>query len=314
MRKHYKLNGSFALEVVDGATHRVERSLPLKNNLILNQGKNYVAQRSFVENILYCAVGTGTTPPLLTDTGLSNEAARTGDVATEVTTPCETTLVGAVYSLKKTFKFGVQASPLAIGEIGWSYTATAGANLFSKSLIIDEQGNTTVIVLAPGKYLRVAYTLQITIGPSTSQSGDAGITGWTAPGVYMVQKVGLRSILSDGSLSYYDSGNDCNEPSGAGTIFIGTSSTAPAAFGSAVDRSGATNYTASISNQYLGAGALYKVGNFGKGSAVNSSLRSMGVGPAASSTSNTGAVFVFNANQAKGTDFILAIKVLYTWS
>lgn len=314
MHKHYKLKGSFKIEIVDEKTQQIERALPHKNNLILNQGLDFISQRSFVENILSCAVGSGTTPPLLTDTGLLEENDRTNQVDTTVEDACETLLNGTTYSLKKTFRFNTKTAPTPVGEIGWSYSNSPGANLFSKSLIIDENENTTVVVINPGKYLRVTYTLEINFSPTTATIANSSIDVWpTASGVYSFQLVGLRSILTNGNLSFYDAGNDCNEPSASGSIFIGTDSTAPTTFGSSVTRGG-TNYSTGVFNKYLGNGVSKKYGSFGKNVAANSSLRSMGIGAAGSATSNTGAVFVFDSNQTKGADFILVIELYYSWS
>lgn len=314
MLKKYKLRGFFKIEVVDEKTRLVEKSLPVTNNLILTQGKDFVAQRSFVENILYCAVGSGSSAPLLSDTGLANELARTNTVDGSVTSACLTSLSSNVYSLKKTFKFSTITSPVTYGEIGWSYSSSSGANLFSKALIIDINGNPSPVQLGVGKYLRVVYTLEITLTPNTSQTGSANISGWTTNGSYMLQKIGLRSITADGSLSYYDSADDCNEPSAAADFFLGTSSAALASFGSATDRSAGTNYVKGCALEYLGNGVSYKKVSFGKGEAVSSTLRSLGVGKVGSSTTETGFAYVFDANQTKGSEFLLPLKIIYSWS
>jgi hypothetical protein len=249
----------------------------------------------------------------LSDTGLTGEVDRTGTVDDEVEVPCQTQLTGNVYSLTKTFKFGVRGSPVNIGTIGWSPSASSGNNLFSKALII-KNGVPDVITLGAGQYLRVRYTLQITISPSTTQTGDANITGLPVPGQYMLQLIGLRSITANGSLDYYDAGSDCNEPSANSEVFLGTSSSALASFGSSANRSGGTNYVSAAANSYAGNGRLFKQASFGKGVAASSTLRSMGVGVAGSSTTNSGFVFLFDSNQTKSTSNILLLKFAYSWS
>lgn len=311
---HIKLKGFFTLDIVDEKSGKVEKAFPLKQNLILRQGIDYVAQRSFVENILYCAIGQGTVPPLLTDTGLTNELDRTGDVDSSLPFACLTTLEGNVYSLSKTFRFQTRASPMIVGQIGWSYSPTPGANLFSKSLIVSTAGLPTEITIDVGKYLRVKYTLQLTINPSTAVSGASNITNIIAPSTYAIQLIGLRKINEDGSLGYWDAGNDCNEPSGLGDIFLTTNSTALASFGSANSRSSGTNYTTPLSKSYLGGGRLAKYGSFGKGSAVETTFRSFGVGVSSSSMVNTGFVTLFDANVTKASDFILTLKIIYSWA
>ena len=49
---NYGIGGSFIIEIVDSETGITDQRFPLKNNLILNQGLNYISQRSFIENIL----------------------------------------------------------------------------------------------------------------------------------------------------------------------------------------------------------------------------------------------------------------------
>lgn len=310
---HYGINGFFIFETVDDATGVVE-SCPVKKNLILNQGIDYVAARSFVENMLYCALATSSVPPLLTDTGLVNEVMRTGDIDNTVENACITTLVGNIYSTTKVFRFPTLLSPITIGTLGLSYSATPGNNLFTKSLVITENGNPGPVTAGTGKYFRVSYTIQITIGPATPQSGSANITGWTVPAQWMMQYIGLKKLNSDGSVGFWDAGQDANEPSAVAGIFLGENSTALAALGSAVNRSGSTNYVTTSSNTYLGGGRLIKQGSFGKTVSDYTSLRSMGLGVVGSSTSNTSFAVVFDGNQTKGADYILPLQFVFSWA
>jgi len=309
---NYKLKGLFSWEIInsDGSVFDSE---PTRNNLILTQGINAVALRSFVENMLYCAIGTGSTPPLLSDTGLTGEVQRTGDVDGAVADACITTLSSNTYSLTKTFKFPANSFPITVGQIGWSWSNTAGNNLFSKALIV-KNGLPAQVTLGVGQYLRVKYTLQINISPSTAIVANSSIVNWSSPGQYNVQLIGLRSILTDGSLSYYDAGQDCNEPSSISDIFYGTSSLALGAFGSSADRSGGTNYTTTATTTYQNNGTTFKTASFGKNVGASTSIRSIGIGKAGSSPTNSGFVFLFDTNQTKGSDFIFNPKFIYTWS
>ena len=315
MHKHFKLKGFFKIEIVDAETGLVETTLAEKQNLILNQGKDFVAQRTFVENILYCAVGAGTTSPLPSDVGLQAEVMRTGNIETNIAVPCQTTLASNVISFTKTFAFPVSVSPTTIGEIGWSWTPTAGNNLFSKSIIANQQGVPGPVTISPSKYLRVYYTLQVTIGPAGAVSFGASIAGWpTSTGQASMQYIGLRSITANGSLSYVDAGLACNEPSGTSEIFIGTSSAALAAFGSSTNRSAGTNYTNGAANNYKGNGVLWKTASFGKNNAASATLRSMGVGIVGSSYITSGYVCLLDSNQNKDTTYLLPLRFIYTWA
>lgn len=312
MPNHYKLRGKFSWEIVSD-NGDVIASEPVRDNLILTQGINAVALRSFAENVAYCAVGTSSTPPLLSDTALASEIQRTGSVDTTVG-GTETILNGNVYSISKVFRFPINLAPIVIGEIGWSWSDTAGANLFSKALIV-KNGVPDLITVGVAQYLRVKYTLEITISPSSIQAGDSNISGLSAAGQYNTQLIGLKKVNSDGSISDYDAGAGCNEPSSSScSIFIGTSSAALASFGSSTNRSGGTNYTSSIlSPTYLGNGRLIKFANFGKNIAASSTLRSFGIGPTSNPFTNSGFVFLSDGNMTKSADYLLTLTFLYSW-
>ncbi len=306
----YKLRGEYRWEIVDEATGTVERASG-RTNLILNQGIAYTAVYSFAECAQYCAIGAGNTAPLLTDTGLTDERYRTGNLDTSLQTYASTSLAGNAYAILRVFKFSDVSPFTAYGQIGWSPIATAGSNLFSKAQIVNETGSPQPVTVPAGKYLRVYYTLTVTLSPTASTAGNSNIVGLNVAGTYSMQFVGLRSITSSGSLSYYDAGNDCNEPSAASTFFIGRSSLALTSFGAAADRSGSTNYTTTASSTYVGNGLTRKRGSFAKTAANDTALRSFGNGLTGSSTVNSGFVFVFNAVQTKDSDHILTVDIYY---
>jgi hypothetical protein len=309
----YGLKGIYKIDVIDSITKKVVKSTGLHNNLILNQGIDYIAQRSFVENILYCCVGGGTLPPLFTDIGLASELARTGNV--DSSTNCSTSLVGNVYSLTKIFTFPISQGVLSIGEIGWSYSSSIGNNLFSKALVQDFNGNYGPLIVYAQQYIRVQYTLQISLSPTSSTAGASNIPDWVSSnGTYCLQFVGLKNISSNGAVGYYDAGNDCNEPSSVSVGFLSTSNSALSSFGSSTNRSAGTNYIQNISKNYLGSGLLYKQISFGKFSAISSNINSMGVGTGATPYTNSGFVFVFNSAQTKASGYLLPLKFIYSWA
>ena len=312
---HFGIKGSFILEIVDYSTKQVVQRSPVKRNLILTQGLNYVGAYSFAQNMAYCAIGSGTLAPLLSDTGLAGEIQRTNKADLTLANACLTSLVGNVYSLTKTFAFPVETYPVVIGEIGWSPSATAGNNLFSKSLVLDSNGNLGPIVVSTGQFVRVKYTLQITLSPITQQTiSTSNITGWaSASGKYCLQYVGLQNIGADGSIGYYDAAQDCNEPSSSPECFIGQNSAALNAFGSSPDRSGSTHYTSPTFVINALAGSLTKKASFGLDNANDTLLRSAGLGKAGSSSQYSGFAYVYDSAQTKTSDKILTLTFLYTW-
>lgn len=318
MRNHKGIRGEFWWELVDEATGLVAESSPVKRNLILNQGFDYAAQRSFVDNVSNCAIGTSTNAPLLTDTGLTSEAVRTNILDTSIANSALTTLSGNLYSFRRIFKFAANtiSHTSGYGEIGWSYSTTPGANLFSKAQLMDTGGNPGSIIVPTGKYLRVYYTITLTLIPSTSIHGPNNIDSFgSTAGTGGLQLIGLKKLNADGTTGNWDVGVDCNELYSTVDVFIGDSSAALAAFGASTNRSGSTNYVASPytgSYQGAGSGVMWKTGTFAKTSANDAALQSMGLGPVGSSTVNSGYAFLFDAPVTKDNLHLLTVTFVYS--
>lgn len=316
MKKEYGIWGEFFYEIVDDKTKKVLVRSEKRKNLILNQGLDALAARSFVENVSNCAASSSTIGPLYTDTGLIGEFDRTATLDTSLQTSASTTLTGNVYSFTRIFKFDTYVNPNYYGTIGWSYTNTPGNNLFSKALVLTPGGGAGPVFVASGQYLRVYYTINITLNPSTAVNGNSNINGIPGGdgGTYGLQYIGLKNINSQNVVGYYDAGNDCNELESQVEIFLSTSSVALAAFGSSVNRSASTNYTAKSTNTYAGPGTgiVYKQVGFGKNNAVNAAIRSMGTGIIGSSTTTSGFTYVFTNNQSKSATFNLIPIFIYS--
>lgn len=316
MKKDYGIWGEFFYEIVDDKTKKVLVRSEKRKNLILNQGLDALFARSFVENVTSCAASSSTVGPLFTDTGLVNEFDRTSTLDTSLQTSASTTLVGNVYSFTRVFKFDTFVNPNYYGTIGWSYTNTPGNNLFSKALVLTAGGGAGPVFVASAQYLRVYYTISITLNPSTATSGNSNIIGIPGGdgGSFGLQLIGLKNINSQNVVGFYDVGQDCNELESQVEVFLSTSNAAVATFGTATDRSGSTNYTTRSSNTYAGPGTgiVYKQVGFGKNNAVNASIKSMGTGIIGSSYTNTGFVYVFTNNQNKAATFNLSPIFVYT--
>lgn len=147
---------------------------PWARNLILDQGKNYWAggTGSFAYLVRACAVGTGTTPPAASDTGLQSEAKRTTTYYT-ASGGCGYSDTGATRKLWRTFDFPIESAGVNYTELGWSYSDSAGSNLFSRALI---SGGT--VSLTAGQSLRVVYELSITVAPASTTTENLSISGW----------------------------------------------------------------------------------------------------------------------------------------
>lgn len=317
-KRNYGIAGHFFWQIVDKETGRVESQSPVKKNLILNQGLDYIAARSFIENIIYCALGSAGTAPLQTDTGLASEKVRFNSLDQTVPGYASTSLNGNVYSLTLVFAAPVEKLGSYYGEIGWSYASSAGNNLYSKSQILDVNGNTGIIFVPINKYLRVSYTLSVTINPNQIQTTSANISDPTlsfvsSTGQHMIQLIGLKSINSNGTIGYYDVGSGCNEPSGPCSLFLSTNGTGLAPFGSSNLRTGAYYSGPAAFSYNDGSYQCIKSTSFGK-SFNASGLNSFGLGSNGQPQNNSGFVHVFNSPQTKAAGYILQLQTLYSWN
>ncbi len=182
----------------------VVQERPWAKNLILDQGKNYWAggTGSFAYLVRACAVGTGTTPVTASDTGLQSEAKRTTTYYTQ-SGGCGYSDTGATRKLWRTFDFPIESAGANYSELGWSYSDSAGANLFSRALI---SGGT--VSLTAGQSLRVVYELSITVAPASTTTENLSISGWPvspATGTEVTWKIQgaqtFSQVNSDGNSS-----------------------------------------------------------------------------------------------------------------
>lgn len=158
----------------------VAEERPFANNLILDQGINNILNgtANWANCFAYCAVGTGTGAPAVSDTSLGTEVIRTANYLTGAGN-CGTSnnYTTKTSMRKRTFDFPAEVSPKNYTELGWSHSSSPGANLFSRTLI----SGGTVTVLA-GQSLRVVYELTVQF-PNDTVATPA-ITGWpVAPSV-----------------------------------------------------------------------------------------------------------------------------------
>lgn len=160
----------------------VIESRPLKPNLVLKQALNnwFTGAYYFANFNRYCAIGTGTSTPAITDTGLGAEVRRTGMMLTGAGNCGSTLNTGAgTLTNKRTHDFPVQVANENFTELGWSHVGTAGNNLNSRVLISG--GTVTALV---GQQIRVVHEVTMTCAPTARQSGTIGIggtPGWPHP-------------------------------------------------------------------------------------------------------------------------------------
>lgn len=298
---HQHIKGSFIYEIVEENGLRVVERGEEKSNLILNQAFNFLAQRSYVENIVYCAIGVGTTPPLLTDTGLASESFRTNTLDTAIASPTTNSYAikpdgSSTYTITRVFKFSSLDNYTDYGELGWSYSPIAGNNLFSKTIFPSP------IRTPRGTYLRVTYTLTIGFAAPTSVFSNWGAGGFIYPpsfngvspsthawgSIAGFNYVGLRTITANGTVGFYDNALDVNEPCSSGvSIFMSQNGNVFETGG--YGTSGTYNKTAasysigvSYSGGHIGNGVYVRSASFGR--SLTGFVGSLGMGPTGANT------------------------------
>ena len=250
----------------DGA---IVNERPFAKNMILNQGKDSVmgGAHTFASTFRYCAAGSGSTAVSATDTGLVTEIVRTGTLLTG-SGNCGTTIASQTVTMRRTFDFPVETGSVNYRELGFSGTASSGANLWSRVLISGG-----VVSLVSGQSLRVVYDLAVTFAPTGTQSETIVISGWpvspatNTDATWALQDVGISTVSNEGNAvnaDIFDTNRTpiCTAVSGAITISpFGSNPTGGSAITGA-SKSGSwgsyTNgtYTRTASFDYCSAGSF----------------------------------------------------------
>jgi len=276
----------YTVEVVDAASGRVARRLPRKRNLILDQGLDGIAVRSWVASFTHAAIGTGTTATkrdsgaitvsrsgstltasagffeaadvgrlfkfdtgqevritaftsatqvttadsgaiaaaegtvwYVNQTGLTTETKRSATYSTDSGANGSTFLSGT-WTHKRTFIFSAETGTVTYREIGWSHTASAGANLFGRDLLAG-----VGVTLVSGQQLRVIMELSIAYSPATPAAYANVVTGWTQGGTCGIESLGAGAIATVGANGNPASAGEGMDPHTTGTVWISTLST-----------------------------------------------------------------------------------------
>lgn len=137
------------------------------HNLVTDTGVESLAVDSNFYG--YCKVGTGTTPPAFTDTGLVSPLAASAGIGVNATfSPITTNLPNLYAENTIRYDFAVGAAAGNLTEIGiFNQGAT---RMFSRALILDGNGQPTTITILPDEQLLVTYSLRM-------YSTDQDVTG-----------------------------------------------------------------------------------------------------------------------------------------
>lgn len=166
--KKYKRDGTLVQEVG-----------PIKN-LITNRGLDAIAVGSGLFS-QYMFVGTGTTPPAVTDSGMSAYLAKTSTLQDQSSGNLGSPDYVGYHSV--TYRFGEGAAAGNLTEVGIGYleydTSTPPVEFrrpCSRALIVDALGNPVTITVLSDEYLDVTYTLYV-YPPKTDYSSSVTISG-----------------------------------------------------------------------------------------------------------------------------------------
>ena len=145
------------------------------HNMILDQGLDYVPTYGFSQSMIaYCAVGTDSAAPAVSDTALGAEAARTNTTFAGSTS---TRTADGVYDLTKSFEFGYSEANGNLTEFGISPLATTPGNLFSRELFRNGSGTPETVTKTSAYKLHIVYTLTVTVTPVTMTAGSFAVAG-----------------------------------------------------------------------------------------------------------------------------------------
>lgn len=177
-------------------------------NLILDQGLDEIAATELLTQegsvgapatyfplIRYAAVGTDSSSPNASQTGLGTEVARTDATfqADTITRPSP-----GVYQLTRFIEFDYDEANGVLAEWGFSSSASVGANLFNRALFLDGGGSPDAITKTDEEKLRLTYTLEVSLTPASMTAGSFTLDGvGTVNGDYMLVGGPAPSGISD---------------------------------------------------------------------------------------------------------------------
>lgn len=130
------------------------------DNLITNYGMDLLGTQVMLASTssgapwYACRVGTGSTPAANTDNALVSQLASTTTINANVSGASGTAPYYGWY--RRTFRFAAGAAAGNISEVGVG-SATTGATLFSRALIVDGSGNPITLTILPDEILDVVY-------------------------------------------------------------------------------------------------------------------------------------------------------------
>lgn len=167
----FKVRGKFRLQTF-GPDRKLRKDTGWFPNLIVNHGLDaLVANANYLE---YCAVGTGNSTPINTDTTLDAQIAYTG--SNGGTGPNNSGASPYYGYCNVTYQFAQGAAAGNLQEVG--ILANSSTACFSRALILNNVGAPTTLTVLSNEFLTVSYTLELYV-PTVDVSGTVVVAGTT---------------------------------------------------------------------------------------------------------------------------------------
>lgn len=269
-----------------------------------------------VVNISQTVAATTFTVYRTNQVGLATETKRSSTYLTGASN-CSSVWTGASHAMKRTYDFTTEVGGVTYTEVGFSSTASAGNNLFSRILL------GAGVSLIAGQAVRLVYTLTVVVSPTTPTAiGASPITGWAgATGTVQIQRrimssIGSTGVTGDGTSDTSACLEPCNTLAGSAPfVFLWSGSTAHNTF-----RSDGPART-SLGSQALSTLASYtalsffrdKSTTFAVGTANATTIRTIGLCDTNDSGANQSLVYIMASDQTKDNLHTLTISYRITW-
>lgn len=301
-----EMSGHFTIEklkvAADGKVIEASRTKVAEfDNIVLDSGVNRIGTAA--DWLSACQLGTGTATPLATDTGLASFLGGTTSV--------QATVGGAQGSepffgwQRRTYRFAAGVATGNLTEVGVGWSAAAGANLYSRALILDATLQPTTITKAADEVLDVTYEARLH-PPTVDATGNLTIVG-----------SGTHAFVT--RAANVTNGSQWNLDGSAGGLFSASASTnsvhAGAIGGVTTQPSGASSGASSAVNAAYANNSLQRAGsitfglNDGNVGGIRSMLVRYGTGGRLGSFQTE---FTPVINKTAATT--LVINVLHTWA
>lgn len=159
-----------------------------QHNLITDAGLDLLATAALHTMPTYAAVGTSSTPPDVSDTGLvSQVGSRTS--GTGSTNPVLTRTGDGAYSYQVTREFDFAEGNGNLTE--WGFAPTAAGDVWCRELFRDGTGTPVTVTKTSAEKLQLVYTITVAITPTTSQADSLNLTGVGPKDIsWLVSRVG----------------------------------------------------------------------------------------------------------------------------